>query len=97
MYLFRLFLSTILIQNRMKKRLFQKLLLLALAFLSSHFAIGQFINGNFETTTSNGCNYNLINSEFSASMSGCFGQAVNFNGEIDIQTQGCYVNPQSGS
>ncbi|MFN5091782.1 MAG: MopE-related protein, partial [Bacteroidota bacterium] len=80
----------------MKKRLFQKMLLLAMALLSSQFSNGQLINGDFETNISSGCNYNLINSDFNANMSGCFGQSVGFPGEIDVQTQGCYVEPQSG-
>ena len=62
------------------------------------------INGDFENHLLTGCNYNntdiVFNSKFETIKA--FGNSYNqsgggFVGEVDIQTFGCNINPQSGS
>jgi hypothetical protein len=63
-----------------------------------------FINGNFEINTyNNGCNYNNTDVNFNSNFTNvyAFGKAYapslgGFVGEIDVQTNNCYVNPQNG-
>ncbi len=59
-----------------------------------------FFNGDFENNNSTDCDYNLSDSEFNTRISHVFAfgktfYAGGYTGETDIQTTGCYVNPQS--
>jgi len=65
----------------------------SLLFLSA--SAQQFLNGDFENTTSVGCNYNLANADFNLLMSNVV--AYGPNEEMDIQTGGgCYGVAPSG-
>lgn len=62
-----------------------------------------FINGDFEINTSTDCEYNLTDVVFNKKVSNviAFGKGFTttngYSGEIDIQTSGCYITPQSGN
>lgn len=62
-----------------------------------------FINGDFEMTTSTQCDYNLADSVFNKKMLNvhAFGKKFTFSnkhyGEMDILTNGCFVEPQNGN
>jgi hypothetical protein len=63
-----------------------------------------FINGDFESNTSVGCEYNLIDNLFNTRISNvtAFGKGYawafgGYVGEIDIQTSGCNITPQNGN
>lgn len=58
-----------------------------------------FLNGSFENNTSTACNYNLANSAFNSLVSNVYGigGSIAFGAELDLQTGGCYVQPQAGS
>lgn len=59
-----------------------------------------FINGDFEDNTAVSCEYNLSDIEFNSKINNvvAFGKAYigTYIGEIDFQTNSCYLDPQSG-
>ncbi len=63
-------------------------MLLALLLLSSQNLV---VNGDFETNSSTGCDFNLTNATFSSKMSGCTGYGP--QNEIDIMDGGCGYGP----
>jgi hypothetical protein len=62
-----------------------------LAFAASQNLV---VNGDFETNTSSGCDFNLSNSSFTSKMTGCIGYGTNLgSGELDIMEGGCGYGP----
>jgi hypothetical protein len=70
--------------------------------LSLPLASQSILNGSFENTTADTCDYNLIDADFNKKMKDvtAFGKAYTgfngFAGEIDLHTLNCIVNPQQG-
>jgi hypothetical protein len=79
------------------------LLLIALCFQILFSSSQSFLNGDFEKNNSTDCDYNLTDSDFNKKMSNvyAFGKKFTFSnkhkGEIDILTNGCFVDPQNGN
>ena len=78
------------------------LLLLSFTLFLFYRAFGQsFYNGDFENTTADTCDYNIRDSVFYQKMPHVFGFGKSYSsgyyiGQLDIQTAGCYVDPQHG-
>ena len=53
------------------------------------------LNGDFENNTVSTCSYNLSNTDFNSYMQNVI--AFGPPGQVDIQTTGCYGNPQNGN
>jgi len=54
-----------------------------------------FLNGDFETNTASVCEYNLTDPLYNAMMSNSVSFGV--NPQLDVQTSGCFITPQSGN
>ena len=79
----------------MKTRLHFILITIFILSITTIINAQTFINGNFETNTSTTCSYNLNNPTFTSAMSNMYSFGSSAQG--DIQTFGCYGDPQNGS
>lgn len=80
------------------------LFIIVYSFTINECVSQSFINGDFEINTSVDCDYNLVDSVFNTRISnitafgkGYFPPAGGYVGETDLQTLGCYLDPQSGN
>jgi len=78
------------------------LILICFGFIKNECCAQSFINGDFEDNTSLDCDYNLTDDEFNTKISNVFAfgkgyTSLGYIGEVDIQTSGCYLDPQNGN
>ena len=80
------------------------LFIICISLIPNKISSQTFINGDFENNTSLNCDYNNTDVIFNQKVSNVYafgmgyaGSNGGYVGEIDIQTFGCFINPQNGS